>query len=556
MRWSAGLAVLGSLLAFLPASPAEALVGTVDTNDQFPFVVRLQTEYADGSASWCSGVVHGHVLSTAAHCLYNSDPGIGHGLAVKVTVPYVDTLGRRRTAHSRKLFVPRSYIDDDLKYAQSYQGAPHDIAYIALDQAVLVNGYIHWGLELLENLPPGKHECEEPECMDWSLTEERKAAFLQNLQSEVGDLNNAKMRIIGYGNYKCEDYKKREQNCVSDGQRRYVELKLKPDVTLPSAPWLWCSGRGVDGVNPVQHGDSGGPVFVQALDGRWLYVGYTSRGDSNDGCASSMFNELNLWRNALANQQIEAQGVAQPSDDEILSWHEGISRQFFREWLRNETANASTALERLKGFYMVPFGVTLDPRFRDGALSVSRFIYHGRKMSFNDVYREKQRYFEQWPQRTLSPTSVSVDCDETELHSNDTCTISADLDWTSQNSQRQFRGQSQLTLTLSMPFAGSLRLLFFEFNPLIVQENGANSLGSGPSAGQTLRQVKQGISSGYLNMRVGPGQDQAVLAQIPAGESVSVSSGCIQPTDGVSRFPFCPVIWNGRKGWVSASGLE
>ena len=66
---------------------AEALVGTLDTNDEFPFVVRLQTEYADGSGSWCSGVVHGHVLSTAAHCLYNSDPGRGHGLAVKVTDP-------------------------------------------------------------------------------------------------------------------------------------------------------------------------------------------------------------------------------------------------------------------------------------------------------------------------------------------------------------------------------------------------------------------------------------------------------------------------------------
>jgi hypothetical protein len=554
-------------LFFLLCTPvdSEAVVGIIDANDEFPFVVRLETQYADGSLSWCSGVAHGHVLSTAAHCLYNSDPGMGHGLAVKISVPYVDTLGRHRTAFSKKLFVPRSYIDVDEQHHQDYGGAIHDIGYVVLDHEVLVNGYIHWGLELLENVPAGNYDCEEPECMDWSLNEERKESFIQNIQREVGDLNSAKVRIIGYGNYRCADYDNREKDCVSDGNRRYTELQLKPDVASPSAPWLWCTGKGNTETNPVQHGDSGGPVFVQAIDGRWLYVGYTSRGNSQDGCASSMFNDLNLWRNAISAYQRGKVigpngdlGSLAVNDEELASWHQGISRQFFLEWLQNESAPEQIALDRLMDFYMRAFSPTLAPRFREGNLSEPWFDYHGRKLSFNDIYSDKKQYFERWPRRTLSPSSVSVDCGDQKFQGVDKCTVSSVVDWTVQNSERQLRGQSQITLTLNMPFYGSSRLLFFDFSPTVLRENGAVlSKGNERSSNATsVKQIKQNISNGYINLRAGPGQDQPILAQIPAGERVVFASECVQPNDGVSKSPFCWVVWNGRKGWVSASGLE
>jgi len=61
----AKLSGLTALFLLAAATSLEAVVGTVDAADEFPFVVRLETEYANGESSWCSGVVHGHVLSTA-----------------------------------------------------------------------------------------------------------------------------------------------------------------------------------------------------------------------------------------------------------------------------------------------------------------------------------------------------------------------------------------------------------------------------------------------------------------------------------------------------------
>ncbi len=71
------------------------------------------------------------------------------------------------------------------------------------------------------------------------------------------------------------------------------------------------------------------------------------------------------------------------------------------------------------------------------------------------------------------------------------------------------------------------------------------------------KSVKREVSLGYLNLRSGPGQDQKVLARIPAGTTgVVVTGSCIAPRDGSSSYPFCPVEWNGLRGWVSSNGLE
>jgi TIR domain/Bacterial SH3 domain len=72
-----------------------------------------------------------------------------------------------------------------------------------------------------------------------------------------------------------------------------------------------------------------------------------------------------------------------------------------------------------------------------------------------------------------------------------------------------------------------------------------------------MKSVKREVSLGYLNLRAGPGQDQKILARIPAGATgVAVTGSCAPPKDGGSSFPFCPVEWNGLRGWVSSNGLE
>jgi V8-like Glu-specific endopeptidase len=142
------LLIVAALIVLAPTT-SKALVGTVDDADEFPFVVRLESKYPNGATSWCSGVVHGHILSTAGHCLYNAEKG---GTAVGVTVPYTDTLGNLQKAYSKKIYIPKSYIADDAEYHNDYRGASHDIAYVTLDRdvynfpaAYTVYTYHKWG---------------------------------------------------------------------------------------------------------------------------------------------------------------------------------------------------------------------------------------------------------------------------------------------------------------------------------------------------------------------------------------------------------------------------
>lgn len=74
---------------------------------------------------------------------------------------------------------------------------------------------------------------------------------------------------------------------------------------------------------------------------------------------------------------------------------------------------------------------------------------------------------------------------------------------------------------------------------------------------ETTRRVKSLVSGGYINLREGPGLDQRVVVEIPAGESIVVDeSDCKPGSDGRTKYPFCRVTWEGHVGWASASGYE
>lgn len=534
--------IVVTLIALTLSSIAQALVGTPDTKNEFPFVVKLRSEFKNSSA-FCSGVVHGHILSTAAHCFY-TESGI---LANRVTVTYVDVLGKTQQALAQRLYVPKAYIEDDALHHNDWKGTVHDIGYAVLDREVLVKGYIHWGIELLDGIGEGKSECAEPECMDWSLVGDRRTAFLRNLQREVGDLDKAKVRVIGFGNYKCKNFKEREQDCESDENRRFTELQLNPDATAPYAPWVWCTGKNEAGTNPVQHGDSGGPVFIQALDGRWIYVGYTSRGDSDEGCASSMFNDLNLWRDAIAAYsfgKIKTLPIAM-SEDAIAAWEESAAKQFFGEWLLAENAPAGKWSASSVGRLYAP---------------VATYDYHGKTLSIEKILEDKAKNIARWPERELSPTSYEVNCEQTTLHVQDTCTIRSTVKWSVKNAAKSLSGTTQIILNITVPRPFSKGLLLGPSNPGITSELNKSNSEYARSGFQTQRiekRVKTTVADGYLNMRSGPGQNFSVILQIPAGDSVWLSDrGCVMPDDGVSKYAYCNVNWHNQNGWVSINALE
>lgn len=453
-------AICAVIAIFTLIHSASALVGVVDHQDEFPYVVKLSTEFRGNHRSSCSGVVHGYILSTAAHCLYDSS-----GTALRVTVSYVDTLGVQQTASSKAIYVPRKYIEDDPKYHNSYEGAPHDIGYVVLDKDVVVAGYLHWGLELLRDDSFGPGACNyKSDCSNWWNGDiHNNKVFSDNLRKVLGaDLSKVKVRVVGYGNYRCDDYNAREENCVSDGQRRYTELTLKPNLAQPGAPWIWCTGQNAMGVNPVQHGDSGGPVFIQALDGRWLYVGYTSRGNNDDGCASGMFNDLQLWRQAMeANGGWSARKTSE-SDvyDDVNAWEVTVARQALDEWVRVQSAPADVAINSQALLYVMP----------DIADEDQKIAFYRTKTGFPNIVASRKAFFDRWPVRKFWLSDISTQCVNTDTM--DYCWDRAVVRSHFENANGEgVDGQFRLSLHVVMPMFSTNSIVTLSFLPTIDDEH-------------------------------------------------------------------------------------
>ncbi len=64
------------------------------------------------------------------------------------------------------------------------------------------------------------------------------------------------------------------------------------------------------------------------------------------------------------------------------------------------------------------------------------------------------------------------------------------------------------------------------------------------------------VRDGKLTLREGPGKQHTKLSEIPAGTILRQLAPCVNSDDGVTKFPWCEVDWNGTTGWVSSSGLR
>lgn len=361
-------------------STAIALVGEVDKDDKFPYVVQLQIEFSDGSASLCSGAVsRASMVSTAAHCIWDTKLG----LATKVTISYTDADGRQRQVNHKRLYHPTAF---ETTYAKWQQERPsvspeqntknfmrmtlEDIAFVVPEEFIEVEGFPHWGTELLVG-----EECfiSTDELVKYGDTMPERCARTfkpQIIGENFGDLAKVRALAVGYGYNKCDDYFSRK-NCVSDGLRRFAEIPLMPTVQVASetfaVPDIWCTGVGDQGFSPVQHGDSGGPRFVRAKDGRWIFVGFTSGGHAGRNCSSSIFRHLDLWRRAAVDMEnMKSEMRSDPS----VNWEKHQFKRLLVEILASWSLPPEEAVARLNSLYQGDMSINSADLSRDAAIKM------------------------------------------------------------------------------------------------------------------------------------------------------------------------------------------
>ena len=68
--------------------------------------------------------------------------------------------------------------------------------------------------------------------------------------------------------------------------------------------------------------------------------------------------------------------------------------------------------------------------------------------------------------------------------------------------------------------------------------------------------VKDDVSTGYANMRSGPGLGWPIIAKVPAGTGGLKRVGPCRDRDDAPGPQFCPVNWNGTTGFVSLANLD
>ena len=347
------IALILAIATALFSHGAHALVGTVDTEDRFPFVVRLSITFNDSRTYGCSGAVsRAGLVSTAAHCIWRSDAG----LAQKVLITYRDADGLIRTTRELKIFYPKAFEDANRHWDMDIQSNTNtggadiahkqDVAFIVPAQFIEVEGFPHWASELLENT---RCPIDVSEANVTGTPPERCAGKFseQKFKRELGSLNGLKAVAVGYGNFDCVDFSDRDHPnaCKSDGQRRYAEVPVVSGFGN-GIPEAWCTGISNRGVNPIQHGDSGGPLFIRALDGRWIFVGYHSGGNNSIDCASSILSHLDLWRAAA----LYISHVEYPFNG-ATNWWAKQTRRYIEELLASWSSPNDEALPALSTFY-------------------------------------------------------------------------------------------------------------------------------------------------------------------------------------------------------------
>jgi Trypsin/PAN domain len=398
-------AILLLLVFVFNGHRAEAAMGEVDVENEFPYVVRV--DLGNGS---CSGVVTSdNLVTTAAHCIWDAEEKTMRQ-PNELKIRYTDISGAAKSVRVRKVFITPGYERfaswRQITWSSNFERAQQDVAILIPDEVIEVDGYAHWITELL--LPPFSDFIDQVDCrgLDGRCdkpTDAQTVQLVDIVKKELGPLNAVRSLVVGYGGFACEKYtidKDGNDDCRRDGRRRYAEAPLLETVEAGGAtsgvPRIWCGGTNQDGVNPVRRGDSGGPMFVRAKDGRWLFVGYLAIGGAW-GCASSIFYNLSLWKTALNSDAYKSMPAGRSPE-----WYQKQTERALNEMFEAFGANGDEALAHLRTLYQLHINdrgqIDSDGGLRD------RDELH--KM----LYEQKRNLIGLWPNRvfTLEKDTVQI----------------------------------------------------------------------------------------------------------------------------------------------------
>jgi hypothetical protein len=314
----------------LLVSPAIALDGELVTNDAFPFVVKIRAGYTKpaGSFTICTAtVLEPRLILTAAHCISKPDRGTGGldsfvpNISKDITIYYTDAGRQERTAKSKNTFYDRAFLSNFFKYtrimpkqfneearAKFLKSLPPseqemvtklsatytvaDVAYIVPDHRIELKAYPRF---IFDDFKPEQYLDGSGKGLTFSNDKvlEITDAFLESLPSPYTRVDAT---LVGFGLSRCTD-KELPNTCVKDLKKRWTTLRLSyplswrwrslytgpnmtnkiADVEFPYLPpWVWVfTKKETDKWNPLNHGDSGGPVLI-SKNGEWIVYGVNS----------------------------------------------------------------------------------------------------------------------------------------------------------------------------------------------------------------------------------------------------------------------------------------
>ncbi|HZH10513.1 MAG TPA: hypothetical protein VEZ24_09090 [Microvirga sp.] len=112
-------------------------------------------------------------------------------------------------------------------------------------------------------------------------------------------------------------------------------------------------------------------------------------------------------------------------------------------------------------------------------LYAPRVLYHGRTVSLERLYKEKQRFIRRWPEREYHPRqdAIGIQCNP----NGTVCAVHTVFDYTAANPKRRRTSQGSGALQLIVEFIGEKPVIVAEHSTLLTQNRGRTLASEGTS---------------------------------------------------------------------------